>query len=366
MHRALLLASSAALFCSCQPSEKPLPPDDLLAPFIESRNIVARNYKPDVMLVVDGSAGMGAPLDPEDPACPVGCGAGAAACPDGCPTRLSELTQGLIAGLTANPIPARLGLIAFPVDEPCTAANSNVLVGISHSRDVDSELLATVGDIKTQLSRLQPAGLSSATDALRLINQAPPFDDRYRRQSFVMLVTGTVPGPGCHRSKAAEAVLALARNGLKTIVVGVGPAADSREGSAAFNAMAELGGFARVCPRQLDSECGANNTCNVETRVCNQQFYSAATAAELAATWTSIADVQIDGNPCVYQLSHRSTVLRQLQVSFDGVPVATDEPGGGWDYADGAVTFKGSRCAQIKDTFPDTPIKLEFKINWTL
>lgn len=95
---------------------------------------------------------------------------------------------------------------------------------------------------------------------------------------------------------ATAAVSALRAQGIFTVVVGFGSDTASQDARASLNGMALAGGFARPCPQGTNAECGANDTCDVATKVCAKAFYQANNATELATALADIARV-LSGRP---------------------------------------------------------------------
>ncbi len=286
-------------------------------------------HKPSLMFLIDKSGSMNFPSNPANPSCPAGCGVSTGPCPVTCPTRISELRAGMNTFLTSKGNVAWMGLAIFPTKlaaDACGATNAgDVLVQLAPNKtDLDADLNSAAQAVNTQLLALVPGGGTPTAESLRFLGTYPPLNaNPDGRQRFVLLLTdglpncnasnpntctsGTPAGADCRCTLSActassfcvqgcldttdsvHAIVELRQKNIKTIVVGFGADALNGDGPAALNAMALAGGFARTCPQGTDAECGVGNTCDVATRVCQQTFYRATSATELATALAQIA-----------------------------------------------------------------------------
>ncbi len=372
-----------------------------IAQTTESKNLVARNLKPSLMFLIDKSGSMNFPSNSAAAGCPAGCGVSTGPCPASCPTRISELRSAMNTFLSGNGTVAWTGMAIFPTKvapDACGATQAgDVLVQLAPNKtDVDADLNAAAMTVNTQIQSLVPGGGTPTADSLRFLGTyAPLITNPDKRQQFVLLLTdglpncnasnpntcsnGTPVGGACRctlaactassfciqgcldKDNSANAIVELAKKGIKTIVIGFGADTVSGDGPDTLNAMAEAGQFARVCPKLTDAECGTGNTCNTGTKVCNKQYYQATSATELAATLKQISDLLINGDPCVYALSSTPSDPRFLSVIVNGAIVPANDPNG-WSYSAGSVTFKGTLCGQVKAATSNDPVKVEFRI----
>src|SRR5687767_2879846 len=106
---ALLLA------CGCMTYDfEPVAPV-AIAQTTQTRTVIAKQHKPNLMLLVDQSGSMDLPTDTANPACPQGCGGSKLnLCPAACPTRISELRAAMNDFLTRHGTVARMGMTGFP------------------------------------------------------------------------------------------------------------------------------------------------------------------------------------------------------------------------------------------------------------
>lgn len=373
MKRRLLWASAlAAVTASCGLQTElfkpvapaaPIAPKEAFAPFIQSKSVIARQPKPNLMVLLDRSASMNLPMNPAAAGCPAGCGLGGQACPPTCPTRLSEVVAGLNAFLEQNGTFARLGLAVFPTSAgECAATRQEaILVKPSSSNDVDAQLQATADDVRAALARVTAGGDDPTAGSLSFLTTYSPLLDP-DRQNFVLLLTDSPPGCG-DQGSASAAVTELNKKNIKTIVIAFGPDTRSSAGSASLDAMAQAGGFSRICPRGTDAECGTANSCDTATGTCRRKFYQLSNGAELTLTLLDLARPPIYGDPCVCTLDVAPVLPPQLRVLVDGQLVPSDGPGGGWSYSGrGVVTFTGSLCARLGNATPQQPARVEFQI----
>lgn len=380
----------------------------------QSRNVVARNLTPNLMLLVDKSGSMNAPLNPSGPTCN---GCSGSACPASCPTRVSELKSAMNTFLTTSSTVARVGLAFFP-SEDRAGETAFSPTGCRPTRDIAVELPPpSTSDMDTaplamnaQRVNMQLQGLFTTVPVTGgtptgpsltfLGSYAGLLDDRDNRQDFVLLLTDGLPncnpnnplscssmpappsnlctlGNNCtgqycragflDKDGVVTAVQQLRSRNISTIVVGFGSDFASPEALDVLNALAENGGFGRKCPNGTNMECGSNNTCNTATKFCQKQFYAAANATELAQALADIRNLIGNGDPCNFSLSDspQNNDPRYLAVIING-QTTTSGPNTWTLLPTGAVQFNGPLCDRVKASTTTEPLRVEFRIVNTL
>ena len=364
----------------------------------QSKNVIARQLKPNLMILVDKSGSMLQPTDPTAAGCPAGCGP-SSPCPSGCPTRISELRSAMGTFLTTSGTVARMGLGFFPSDAVCgpTGAIDVSLPAPTTADDssADAANTANATSINGRIQAVAPLGGTPTGSSLAFVGGTPGLNDiNDNRQDFVLLLTDGLPNcnsanpnnqcaganPNCRcttsgcsgslcalgcldRAGAIDNVQQLRGKQIKTIVVGFG--ADTATGDApdVLNAMAEAGGFARTCPNHTNAECGTGGQC-LAGDVCDKKFYQAKNGAELSQALTNISNILGQGNPCEFPLEAQPSNPKVLTVIVDGVVVPACSTGtcDTWTYVGGKVIFQGAKCDQIKNATPAKPVKVEIRI----
>lgn len=406
MTRLLLPALLVASACQTYDFEPVTP--IAISQTTQTRKVVARNLKPNLMILVDKSGSMNAPLNSMLPTCGNCSGA---TCPSSCPTRISELRTAMNQFLTTSSTVARMGLAFFPKGEDTTfsptgcAPTSEIAVDLPAPSVSDTDTAPLTANATTVNMRIQ--GLGSATPVTGgtptagsltfLGSYAGLLDDRDNRQDFVLLLTDGLPncnpanplscssmppppanlctlGPNCNgqycragfldKDGVVTAVQQLRSRNISTIVVGFGADFASPEALDVLNSMAEVGGFGRKCPNGTNAECGSNNTC-LPNRFCTKQFYAAANATELATALADIQNLIASGDPCLFTLSDKPNDDRFLAVIIDGQTTAKGP--NTWSLLPtGAVQFAGTLCDRVKSSTTAEPLRVEFRIVSTL
>ncbi|MDP1915634.1 MAG: adventurous gliding motility lipoprotein CglB [Myxococcales bacterium] len=379
----------------------------------QTKNVVARNLKPNLMILVDKSGSMNAPINSSTPSCGNCSGDN---CPATCPTRVTELKTAMGQFLSTSATVARMGLAFFPADPVCapTARIAVDLPAPSISDTDSAPLTANATAVNTQIQAMRSApgsmvqvigGTPTGGSLSFLGSYAPLLDDRDNRQDFVLLLTDGLPncnsnntlscssmppppatlctlgigGNGCtgtfcragylDKDGVVTAVQQLRSRNVSTIVVGFGADFASPEALDVLNGMAAEGGFGRKCPMGTNAECGSNNTClpavGGATRFCQKQFYAAANATELATALADIQNLIGMGDPCNFSLSDRPTDDRFLAVIING-QTTTKGPNTWSLLPTGAVQFAGQLCDRVKSSTTAEPLKVEFRIVSTL
>ncbi len=340
----------------------------------QEKIIVAHQLSPNVMMLVDRSAAMTTNTSTASP-CPStigGCGPGNA-CPAGCPTRIADLKTSVASMLNANGGTVRVGVSYFPTDASCGAANaSSVLVpllGPSLADDpVQNQMQASQAN--QALSGLIPTGGIPTADSLRFIGTQQELTDP-DRQNFVMLFTNTFTGAAPSCSTSADTVAALTelrQKNIKTVVLAIGADVLSAADADTLNQMAGAGGFARACPSGTDAECGAGDTCNGTTKICNRSFYGADDAQQLTAQLLQMTTpIATGANVCTFPLEKTPASVAQLEVLVDQGPLnrCVDATGcNTWtfDAASNSVVFHGAICSKLQGATPHFPVDVTIRI----
>jgi hypothetical protein len=339
-----------------------------LAQTTQSKRVIARQPKPDLMLLVDKSGSMASPASVTDIAGP---------------TRWSELTAAMDTFLTASGASVRMGLLTYPsaadvcqVPSLADLASSGVALP-EPAVDAEVELRAAAAQVLARLRATTPSGGTPTAQALELLATYPAL--LYpAREHFVLLLTDGLPNcngalsnstcactaPACadprnclDDAEALAAIKELRARNVRTLVVGFG--ADLGPASAVLEAMAVEGGMARACPNGTDAEC-APGTCVTATKRCSTPYYQAADGAALESAFYKIGQLLPVVDPCLYRLDVTPPDARLLTVSVDGVAAATGPET--WTYDAGKVTFTGELCAKLSVSTVYAPVDVEFRI----
>jgi hypothetical protein len=379
-----------AMSCQTYDFEKVTPL--ALAQTTQTRDIVGRNFKPNVMMLVDRSGSMNFPIN-------TACGTTCGTCGANCPTRISELRSAMQIFTSSAGKTARFGLALFPKPEGdvCTATTDvkeSLLPPTATDDNTEVALQNKANVINMAIQDISPRGGTPTAASLKAVGDLAGLNDATdNRKDFVLLLTDGLPNcnagnkntcqspnnacactsdpmvcmNSCTTSQCldkdatVEQIEALKRKGIQTIVVGFG-SDFSGGGLETLNAMANAGGFPRGCPKGTDAECGAasgSNSCNVTDKLCNIKFYKASNGTELAAELAKISD-GIGGDLCVFSLDSQPSDRRQLIVDVNGANVS---PGPDtWNYTQGTVTFVGKGCADIKASTSVKPVKVSIRV----
>ena len=408
--RVAVIALAAVASAGCQTYDfEPVVPL-AVAQTTQAKTIVAKQQKPNMMILLDKSGSMAAPIDSTNPNCPAASCPGAS-CPANCPTRISELRSAMNTFLSANGNVARMGLTAYPTDPTC-GASSSVRIDVSSSNDVDTELQATATQINQAIQAIgitdsQPPGSTNEVGggtptgpSLNFLGTYTALQDP-NRSDFILLLTDGLPNcnpsnsnnclnagackcttsscgtdtsaPFCtlgclDQGGAVTAVNDLRTKDIRTIVVGFGADTGAGDGPLVLNAMAEAGGFARGCPMGTNAECGSNNTCDQATKLCNKKFYQASNGAELAAALADISNLIKNTNICEFRLEAAPTDERFISVIIDGTNLTRDDTST-WTYtAVGGekVIILGKYCDDLRNSTTQNPVKVEIRVVETL
>lgn len=376
----------------------------------QTKNVVARNLKPNLMILVDKSGSMNAPLNAATPTCGTCSGS---TCPATCPTRISELRTAMGQFLSMSSTVARMGVAFFPNEDAAfspagCAPTRDIAVQLPAPSTSDSDTTPLTMNATQVNMRIQSLGSTipvtggtpTAPSLSFLGSYAGLLDDKDNRQDFVLLLTDGLPncnpanplsctsmpappanlctlgancvGPYCRagyldKEGVVTAVKQLRSRNVSTIVVGFGADFASPEALDVLNAMASEGGFARKCPMDTNAECGdpmgVTNRC--VNKICQKQFYAAANSTDLTTALRNIQDLIGMGDPCNFPLSDRPTDDRFLAVIINGQTTAKGP--NTWSLLpSGSVQFAGQLCERVKNSTTAEPVKVEFRIVSTL
>lgn len=333
------------------------------------KKVVARQFKPNIMLAVDRSQSMTFPIAA------------------GGESRWFHLKAAMKEYLSTHGTVARMGLMTFPTGDAC--GPGAVTVPMFETNDSAADLQKHADAINSTIQATKPGGVTPTMESLRaLANYAPMLGGR---ESIVVLATDGLPNcnannPNSHdvdpaacdctfapnmcggqysrlscldRSGTVAVVKELLAKGIKTAVVAFGDDTLFGVGPQVMNAIASAGGAPRTCPRGTNAECGANNVCDKATRVCEMRFYAASNSRELADALATIGYDLSKGDACAQTLEVAVADARFLTVLMNDQPLP---PGPDtWTYAQGAVTFHSVSCQKLGSSTPDDPIRLEFR-----
>ena len=367
-----------------------------IAQTTQSKTVIAKQNKPNVVLLIDQSGSMRVPINPGDGACPAGCGVGANPnCPGGCRTRISDLKSAMDTFLMTSSDIARYGMAKYPLDNQCLGTTGIDVVLPPEGDETSATLTDSAQKIRAKIAAISPSGGTPTGASIKFVGgptggfpevKAP----ENKRDNFVLLLTDGLPNcneqninscanlavckctlgvcamgtpdtcrSGClDKDGVLTEIGALRNRGIRTIVVGFG--SDTATGPAAevLDAMADQGGFARACPNGTDAECGTGNTCNPTSKLCAVKYYQAGDAASLSAALDAIVNA-IKVNPCEYSLESQPSDPQFVSVRINDVvrPRGTD-----WDLTAGKVVLKGDACDIVKTSTVTKPARVEVRV----
>jgi hypothetical protein len=371
------------------------------------QQITAMKLKPDLMILLDKSGSMAGAINPTGtcascsfPMCNEGT----------CPTRMGQMQAAMNTFLTSSGDTARMGLTVFPnvnVSQ-CGASNAqSVVTQIKPASDMSADLKSWAAGINTQIqaagmmsSATFPGGGTPTGDSIRFVSGVKELNDS-TRDDFILLLTDGLPncnvmnpntclsGSACQWTLASAQQTMMASNdsnycirgcldqdgtveaireardvqahagGIRTIVVGFG---SDFQGAAldTLNAMAIAGGFQATCPMGTDAECGANNSCNTATMVCNNAFYSAGNQAQLQMALAQISAALNADAVCTYTLTAQPSSDQLVSVLINGT--ATASGADTWVLQAGKIQFQGALCNQLKMSTAMNPVTVEVRV----
>lgn len=409
---AFALGSAVGVFAGCQTYDfEPVEPLALTKE-TQKKKVIARNAKPNIMLLVDRSGSMHDPITPGDPNC-TGCGPGVTTCNAACVTRWRALEKamGSFLGTATSAAVARFGLAYFPNAPPnantpaqlCTAGGVVPSLGISSSEDVDSELAAHASTINQNIAALpedQVIGGTPTADSLAITGNTRELITP-DREDFILLLTdglpncnANIPDSDCRLclntlqpptgtgtqcgdkrnclddARTVSFINTLKGKGIRVIVVGFGSDTAGGPAFAPLNKMAEAGGMARNClnPQGQRDEalCGVGETCdNTPAALCSTRFYKAADSAQLTAALNRISQI-VGTDLCEFKLDTTPSDPRLISVEINGNNVPQSPTT--WTIAGNVLTFvePGTVCPQIRNATPQNPVDVEIGVIETL
>jgi hypothetical protein len=359
----------------------------------QTKTVIARFLKPNVMLLVDKSGSMNEKIDPT--------------CVSNCPTRISELRNAMATFLTQSATDARMGLTFYPAGNGCQPA-STVEVPLppptAGDDGNDAVLSMNAQQINSRIQSVTPVGGTPTAESLLFVGNYPGLrDNADNRDDYILLLTDGLPNCnmanpnqvctcdaalcggcgsgvcqaqidrcrctltsctgncalGCLDQEASvAAVTANKLNGIRTIVVGFGADVASGTAGQVLNAIAEAGNFPRKCPNGTNAECGSNNTC-LPNRLCEKKYYQASDATELSNALRDIFN-NIKGDECQFQLQTPPSRPELMAVIVNGKNVSSGADT--WNYSAGVVHFTGQLCDTIKASNTLNPVKIEIRV----
>jgi hypothetical protein len=386
--------------------------------------IKARSLKPNMMVLLDTSGSMTLPSDSSLPACRVSnptnparplCGdTGNPPCDvNTCPTRWSELRGAMGTFLGSSGSVARLGLTTYPAAATggqC-GASSSVRIPIPQIDDADTAGLQStansISDVILNQIALNgqggPVGGTPTSLSLRFVGDQVDLQGGERRD-FVLLLTDGLPNCNpnnpnggntttCRctqnpcpnpppsllcldKDASVAAVNDLKTKEIQTIVIGFGAdftstAPESQAGAETLNAMAVAGDFARTQECTTDAQCGAGDTCNTTSRVCNRRFYLASNQAELRTALDQIINLVGNKDVCLLELdpsqrpSDDNLIVVYMGTESDAtlppLPQFSSTGEKNWELNTQGVKFLGSACARIQGSTVANPVKIEVR-----
>ena len=377
-----------------------------VAQTVKPVNIVSKEAKPNLFLVVDKSGSMNFSAD-TSAAC-----AGCTSCPAGCKTRISELKASMDDFLRNAGNIGHMGMLPFPSTSDTmsgTECNGGTLADIDTKGepldvggpDDDATLSAHALKINKAISMLNPKGGTPTGLTLRVLKDYDPLLNK-SRSNYVLLLTDGQPncnpannpnactctasvpaGQPCSvsglnqcldRDGTVMDVATLYSSGIKTIVIGFGAELATGTGDAVttLSAMGAAGGFRRPC--SMDSMCGTGDTCSVNStdpcgrpsKVCARTFFTAQNATELTSALTEISNSIRCSDPCTQILSARPTNDEEALVSviIDGKNVQPGAQTWKYDPMGPSVVFPMGTpiCTSMLNATSATPVKLEIRV----
>ncbi|MGQ0506113.1 MAG: adventurous gliding motility lipoprotein CglB [Myxococcaceae bacterium] len=361
-----------------------------IAQTTNSYRVVAKQLKPNVMILLDKSGSMNDPINNTA----------------GAPSRMLEMRSAMNSFLTSSGKLARFGLMTYPSNAgECSASSvSDILQQLpSSGADDDSALQQAADNVRNSINNVQPNGGTPTGGSLRNLGGYSALTGNERPNYILLLTDGlpncnetnknawvandpaaqtacscTLANPavscegayqrlGClDMDDSVQALADLRAKSIQTIVVGFSGdfAQGGSRGPEVLNAMAVAGGLERVCPNGTNAECGSDNTCDAVTKKCAKRYFQTGNSAELTAALTEIANKLTVTDPCVWKLSTTPSDPQFLAVIVDGNAIARS--GTTWEYSANTgtpiVTFKGDLCTKLTNATPNAAVALEFRI----
>ncbi|MBN9684373.1 MULTISPECIES: adventurous gliding motility lipoprotein CglB [unclassified Corallococcus] len=419
-----------AVMAGCQTYDfEPVDPLAIAQTTVEAV-IKARRSKPDVMLLVDISGSMTLPVNKDlvvngTRVCDLTQDGFTFTCRDDypcdtskCPTRWSELQGAMGPFLAESGKLVRFGLTTYPAPPPvlpppqkpsaaqlCSpaATGESVRVAIPFDKDSDEELQLHANSVNDSIQSIpngganRPQGGTPTAQSLVFTSTllGPPSEER---DQIIILLTDGLPNcndnnanngsntscrctleeptqcsaeqspyykRGClDKDASVLAVESLKANKISTIVIGFGAETSTGDGPSVLNEMARAGGYARTCKATVD--CGAGDTCDVNTGLCGRSFYQAGNREELAAALKTISEAIQPGEPCFTKLepSQLPSDEKLIVVYIDGERTLAGPDTWSLDLSKPeapGVRFTGSACAKLEASRPEAPVSVEVR-----
>ncbi|NPC76330.1 VWA domain-containing protein [Corallococcus sp. AB004] len=338
-----------------------------------------------------------------------------------CPTRWSELQGAMGPFLAESGKLVRFGLTTYPepppvkpppqtttVPELCAPATAaagslSIRASVPFELDSDTELQDYASLVNDKLQGIpnggagRPRGGTPTSASLEFVGTQLRANSEDRDQIIILLTDGlpncndkneydgtsaecrcTLETPsqctdklspyfqrGClDKNASVRAVSALKANMISTIVIGFGAETSAGDGPSVLNEMARAGGYARDCKASID--CGAGDTCDVNTGLCGRSFYQAGNREELAAALKSISEAIQPGEPCFTELqpSQLPSDEKLIVVYINGERTLAGPDTWSLDLSvpeKPGVRFTGSACAKLESSRPEDPVSVEVR-----
>ena len=379
--KSVIAVLSAVLVAGCQTYDFEHVNTLAIVPENHSQLVKARSLKPNVMLLVDTSASMGALTDPN--------------------SRISQLKVAMNTFFTRTGTPvARFGLAVFPESNGPTRA-VKVALPPATPNDVgtgtDAAVKANADAVNNAIQALPaPAGSTPTSASLAFLGEEPDLNADDWRRDFILLLTDGLPNgneanpnglcdclaggcsqaridacmcaadscesaglcsTGCLDADGTVATIAAlqGQKNIDTIVIGFGDDLTTGTAPQVLDRMARAGHQPRSCANDANA-CGAD-ACGAD-KICATSFYQATDAASLAqAIEDSLGNIK---GICQQSLSEKPSDPRFLSVIVDGV---TLDPGADTYTYDGdvGITFNGATCDKLETSTPQNPVRLDIR-----
>jgi hypothetical protein len=369
------IAALGLLAVACQEYEfQPLNPVTFRQT-VQSKKVVAKQFKPNLMLVIDRSDSMKFPIV------------------SGGEPRLTAMKRAMDTYLKTYGTVARMGLMAFPADFACGAGK--IESELWTTNDVPADLQTHANEINSKIQALTNQGATPSGETLKLLATYAPMLSG--RENVAVLVTDGLPNCNPNNPNSYDAdpnacdctfaaaqcggtytrlscldqagtvtvVKDLLSKGIKTAVVAIGDDALTGTGPNTMNAIASEGGAPRSCPNGTDAECGAT-PCNKTTKVCDQRYYAASSEADLAAALATIGYDLSKTEGCKFQLDVAPEDPSYISVVVNKESIASGSTTWTYDAASQSITFTGAICQKLANSTPDDPVNVEFRVLDTL
>ncbi|MCP3101226.1 adventurous gliding motility lipoprotein CglB [Myxococcus sp. K15C18031901] len=386
-----------------------------IAATLKAVEVKALASKPNAMLLVDVSGSMTGPVDPSRSSCMVTNNQGDTVlcrgenpCPTAtCPTRWTELQAAVPQFLANSGAFVRYGLTTYPQATTgsgvgaCFAPTEQSVRQPLPAEEDDASLVANAEAINQIIQGIpnfgtgQPLGGTPTSMSLAYVGNLASLQSDDRNDYVILLTDGlpncnefnpysydtdaancrcTIENNGCtssflkrgclDKTASVDAVTTLANKKITTIVIGFGAETAAGDGPDVLQAMAVAGGFQRKCTSP--TSCGANDTCNLTTGLCNRQFFQAGNQAELSAALEQISKEIRNPEPCFVPLepAEMPSDPKLILVYVEGEKLASGDNTwvlGAHSTLGSGVIFNGSTCERLKNSRPEAPVNVEVR-----